>query len=185
MKSTIISIIFLLKVTFTIGQTTDDFQIVVADSTWTREIITFPIEWAPKVTLKGFQELRFAPKRSNPKSDEFWTLVMSWKIQSDSLLSLDSIKVNLKSYFDGLMKPNHWAETFPEPKISQVSNNQLTMTFFDGFYTGKIIFINILVYRLWCKKTKRSIVVLKLSPKAFTHHIWQRLETIQIKTKYM
>ncbi len=91
-------------------------DLLKAPETWGKEIIVFPIDWAPKMTVKGYEELRFAPEWSKAKHNNFWTLVMAWKVNTTAEISLDELHVNLESYYDGLMTPNHWSQEFPEPK---------------------------------------------------------------------
>lgn len=165
-------------------------SIVVADSTWGKEIIPFPIEWAPDLTIEGFEELRFAPQWDNTTHQEFWSLVMSWNVKADTALTLEQLRFNLEGYFDGLMKPNHWAETFEEPKakffdlIAKDSSFVFKgeMSFFDGFHTGKPMTIHILGEQLICEKTGRSIVIFKFSPRKHEDPIWEILNSIEAKT---
>ena len=85
---------------------------------WSKEIIEFPIEWVPELNVKGYEELLFSPKWKDKKSDEFWSLVMSWNIKSKSRLPKKKITYYFKSYFYGLMNPNHWEKEFPKPKVT-------------------------------------------------------------------
>ena len=151
---------------------------------WNREIIKFPIDWAPKLKLTGFEELLFAPNWKDSKSDDFWSLLIGWKVNTSSSLSLKVIENNLHGYFDGLMKPNHWAKEFPAPIIHLRKNKDGfygTMVFFDGFHTGKLMMVNILGEQKFHKKYNKSIITFRLSPKKFKHKIWQSLTDIKIK----
>lgn len=172
-----------------VAQNTDDLTIVKADSIWGKEIIEFPIEWAPKLALEGFEELRFAPNWSNKEHDNFWSLVMSWNIKADTQLSLNELELNFEYYFDGLMKPNHWAKEFPEPDAeffaSEETENGMIfkgkMTFFDGFYTGKLITVYILGQQIHCETVAKSIIIFKISSKEYTEPIWDKLKIINVK----
>ncbi|NRD20029.1 hypothetical protein HNV08_08210 [Winogradskyella eckloniae] len=165
-------------------------SIVKADSTWRTEIIPFPVDWLPKLTIKGFEELRFAPNWKNPEHQEFWTLAMAWQVETTEELSLKEIHFNLNHYFTALMHPNHWAQEFPDPKLIlediEHSNNSVQfigqMTFFDGFHTGKVITVNILGNQILCKTTNTSMILFKLSPKHFDTPIWDTLNKIRIDT---
>ncbi|WP_456438278.1 serine hydrolase [Psychroserpens sp.] len=160
-----------------------------ADDTWGKEIITFPIEWAPKMTVKGYEDLRFAPEWSKAKHKEFWSLVMAWKVVTTTEISLDELQVNLESYYDGLMTPNHWSEEFPKPKLKLFAltknetgtNFKGKITIFDGFHTGKVITLNILGEQQLCEKTGNSIIIFKFSPKAYSEPIWKQLNKINLK----
>lgn len=172
------------------AQIKEEVGIVHVDSTWGKEIIKFPIEWAPKLALKGFEELRFAPNWKNKEHEDFWTLVMSWNVKTNNKLSLKELQLNLEYYFDGLMKPNHWAEIFPEPKVEFYALNQSEnetafegqLVFFDGFYTGELLTTYIIGSQLFYEKTKKSIIMFKISSQPFHNPIWNRLNAITLKS---
>ena len=150
---------------------------------WNREIIQFPIEWAPKFNLIGFEELLFTPNWNKPKNKEYWSLIIGWKINTEQLISLAEIESNFRGYFDGLMKPNHWSKEFPEPKVSFHRDKKDfigTMTFFDGFHTGKVITVNIRGNQKFDKPKKKSIIKFRISPQQFDQPIWNTLNKIKI-----
>lgn len=175
-----------------IGQESKELSILSGIDNWRKEIIQFPIDWAPNLLLEGFEELRFAPQWSNPGDDQFWTLVMSWKVNADSPLTLKQIEYNLESYFDGVMKPNHWASTFPRPNVlleSDSANNNVNsstgkMKFFDGFHTGKLTTLYIQGEQHFCSKHLKTIIIFRLSPKDFNHIVWGDLKKIKQKPGY-
>jgi hypothetical protein len=173
-----------LTTTVVFGQDVQHKAIVVADTSWGKEVITFPISWAPKVQLSGYEELRFAPEWKNPESNDFWSLVMSWKVDANQPLTTETIVANLAGYFDGLMKPNHWAQEFPSPQviIKDVTNEKLflSMKFFDGFYTGKVVTVAIIATQTHCKEIQKSIINLKISPNDFDTTIWNTLNEIKL-----
>ncbi len=166
-----------------------DVNLLQADFTWGKEIITFPIEWAPKMTVKGFEELRFAPKWSDAKHEDFWSLVMAWKVSATSEITIDELQTNLEAYYDGLMTPNHWSQEFPKPKLelfelikSKTSTEfKGQLTIFDGFHTGQMVTLNILGRQQLCEVTGKSIIVFKFSPKAYNDSIWKELNKIKLK----
>eukprot|EP01093_Parvamoeba_rugata_P015277 TRINITY_DN5298_c0_g2_i2.p1 TRINITY_DN5298_c0_g2~~TRINITY_DN5298_c0_g2_i2.p1 ORF type:complete len:201 (+),score=34.02 TRINITY_DN5298_c0_g2_i2:496-1098(+) len=183
-------IVFLLGISSTaIAQNTDELSIVRVDSTWGKEIIEFPIDWASKLTIEGYEELRFAPNWADKTSEEFWTLVMSWNVKTETELPLYELQFNFTHYFDGLMKPNHWANEFPEPKVEffepETTENGFIfkgkMFFFDGFHTGKLTPVYILGQQEHCDTTRKSIIIFKISSKAYTERVWEKLNSINIK----
>lgn len=164
---------------------------ILSENDWRKEIIKFPIEWAPNVKLEGFEELRFSPFWSNPESDQFWSLVMAWEVDSSVELTVEEVEDNFEAYFDGLMKPNHWATTFPRPAVIFISNPEKDdthsligkMKFFDGFHTGKVITQNIKVEQHFQVALNKTILIFRISPKNFDHKIWNELSNIDRKTK--
>ena len=170
-----------------ICQSTIQPSILQAEETWGKEIIKFPVEWVPEMTLTGFEELRFAPGWSDPESDRFWTLVMAWSVESAGPLSFEQIERNLRGYFTGLMIPNHWATDFPDPVLKlrssetekESKNLHGTMTLFDGFHTGKLITVQIRWEQHYCEEAKRAMVIFRFSPKTFDHPVWKELDAIK------
>lgn len=167
-----------------IGNDTPD--ILQSKDGWGKEIIVFPIDWAPKMNVKGYEDLRFAPAWSKPDHEQFWSLIMGWKINTTKELSLKTLHSNLEGYFDGLMIPNHWAQDFPKPtlefftytKTEQGTKFKGKMTIFDGFHTGKTITLNILGAQKLCETTGKSVITFRFSPKEFSHQVWKELNGI-------
>ncbi len=188
--SKFLSVVLLLSLSLVVvAQEKTQTSIVKADSTWSTEIIPFPIDWLPKLTLKGFEELRFAPNWSQPEHDEFWTLAMAWQVETTTEISIQDLEFNLHHYFDALMHPNHWAKEFPAPKLvlkalemrdSDTAIIKGKLTFFDGFHTGKVMIVNILGNQTLCETTGRSVILFRISPKDYDEPIWNTLNAITI-----
>ncbi len=168
------------------SQESDELSILSTDRNWVKEIIQFPIDWAPDLKLTGFEELRFAPKWSDSLEGGFWSLVMAWEVEATKALTSEEIELNFRAYFDGLMIPNHWATTFPKPMVLFVpvstdgKKNTLVgkMKFFDGFHTGKLTTVNIKVETHFCKVKNRAVTVFRISPQKLDHEIWSKLFSI-------
>lgn len=126
---------------------------------------------------------------SDSESADFWSLVMGWRITSDHKLGVQEIEDNLRYYFTGLMKPNHWAAQFPDPVIALKEDDQDTfegsMDVFDGFHTGKQITLNLRATQTYDLKSKRFFILIRMSPKPIDHEIWQRLNTIKVAPKML
>lgn len=189
LNSKFLSVVILLSLSFTVmAQDQTQASIVKADSTWRTEIIPFPIDWLPKLTLKGFEELRFAPNWSNLEHDQFWTLAMAWQVDATAEIPLEDLQFNLHHYFDALMHPNHWAKDFPAPTLilNGLEHTESGMkfkgqlTFFDGFHTGKVMTVNILGNQSLCETTGRSVILFRISPKDYDEPIWDTLHAIII-----
>lgn len=182
-------VLFLLGLSITvIAQNKTQTSIVKADSTWRTEIIPFPIDWLPKLTIKGFEELRFAPNWDKVENDQFWTLAMAWQVETKKEIPLEDLQFNLHHYFDDLMHPNHWAQEFPDPTLVLIDlettengmNFKGKLTFFDGFHTGKVISINILGCQKLCEASGKTVILFRMSPKDYKATIWDELNLITI-----
>lgn len=184
MKKTILILILTFPFFLSLSQEKEELSIFKNSKNWKREIIKFPIDWAPKLNISGFEELLFTPKWSDSKNDDFWSLIIGWKIDATSSLTIKDIEYNLKGYFDGLMKPNHWATKFPEPEVHlKRGKNGFSgkMTFFDGFHTGKTTTVNIQGSQQLFKNLKKSIISFRLPPKDYQHKIWKELKKIKLQ----
>jgi len=185
MKKVFILIITLFQFTSALSQSKTAHLIFKNDHNWKQEVIEFPIDWAPKVQLQGFEEILFTPEWSNAGSQEFWSLLIGWKVDANPELTLEEIRDNFFGYFDGLMKPNHWATEFPEPKVHFTKKDSQHfeghMTFFDGFYTGKVITVNIQGSQQFRYDDKKSIITFCISPQEKNHPIWNQLKKIPLK----
>ncbi|WP_299715507.1 hypothetical protein [uncultured Tenacibaculum sp.] len=184
MKKVFLTSLLLFQITSVFPQDKNELQIFENKNNWKKEVIKFPIEWAPKFKLTGFEELLFSPNWNKPKNHQFWSLVIGWKIDSKNPISLEEITTNFKGYFDGLMKPNHWAKDFPDPQVSLKNSKKGfigSMTFFDGFHTGKIINVNIKGNQFFDPYLKQSIITFRISPKEYGNPIWDYLNEIKVK----
>lgn len=186
MKKTFLISFLFLQMLLVFSQKKEELIIFENSKNWQKEIINFPIDLAPKLKLTGFEELLFTPNWSDPKSNQFWSLIIGWKVNTPNPLFLKDIESNFKAYFDGLMKPNHWATDFPEPKVifhKKTKGFIGTMTLFDGFHTGKVITINIKGEQHFDKSLKKTFITFRLSPKNYKNPIWNSLNDIKLQNK--
>ncbi|MAL59054.1 MAG: hypothetical protein CMC14_03310 [Flavobacteriaceae bacterium] len=189
------NIITLIAFSFSLLSISQETELVIvkANSTWGKEIIPFPIEWAPKFTFEGFEELRFAPEWDKKESEQFWTLVMAWEVNTDVPLTEKSIAFNFEHYFDALMNPNHWATTFPAPSLLlvDITNKDYLLKdkptkykgklkVFDGFHSGEMISLNLLAEVLFCPNKQKSIILFRISPQNTSAPIWNELNAIEV-----
>ncbi len=188
MRNIIVLLLLLISNSVSLfGQNTPP-TLVNIDKSWGREIIAFPIDWAPKVALSGYEELRFAPGWDQEAHPNFWSIVIIWNVAQQKLLTVSEIATNMEDYFDGLMKPNHWAIEFPEPSIQLETTSEGktemtfmgTLCFFDGFHTGKVITVQLQGSQQFCTDTNRSLVLFKITPQEFEHDIWTTLNAIKL-----
>jgi len=185
MKS-ILCLVFTCYLATAFSQNTTEASILIAEDNWGKEIINFPIDWAPNLNLEGFEELRFSPFWSDPKSDQFWSLVMAWNVDTTHALTTEELESNFEAYFDGLMKPNHWATTFPRPTVVFIPSSEKDSThsiigkmkLFDGFHTGESITLNITIEQHFCELSQKSIILFRISPKNFEHAVWKELNAV-------
>src|SRR5689334_3811165 len=73
---------------------------------WTIERFLIPISFAPQISYKGVEDIRFAPGWANAKSDEYWTYAFLWYLEDAVKITAPIIEENLKAYYTGLFKVN-------------------------------------------------------------------------------
>jgi hypothetical protein len=71
-------------------------------SEWKGERIELPPSFAPAMTLKGSEEIRFAPGMFNPHSDSFFTYAFVFSVPRSQELTPEVIKQEMLTYYRGL-----------------------------------------------------------------------------------
>src|SRR5689334_4549959 len=54
---------------------------------WRAEVIPFPLEFAPALAHRGFEELRFPPGFFDPSAGDYWSYTFVWR--SEDAAELD------------------------------------------------------------------------------------------------
>jgi len=155
--------------------------LLVTDSIWTKEIFTFPIRFAKEINYKGFEEAQFPKGWSSKENPNFWSYVFVWNIEGDKINSIKELETDLKTYFDGLMGLPNTIVQFTKNEPSTNKTNYIgKVSFFDNLRTKEDIILNVKVEKHYCKKTNKSLIVFRFSPKEFKHNTWNLLEEITL-----
>ena len=70
---------------------------------WRSEVIPFPLEFAPALAHRGYEELRFPPGFFDPASNEYWSYVFVWRTDDNAQLDALALGAELTTYFRGLI----------------------------------------------------------------------------------
>ena len=70
---------------------------------WKKEMIPFPLEFAPGIKHAGTEELRFAPGMFKPDQPGYWSYGFVWWVEDREFQSPDSLADELRDYFRGLL----------------------------------------------------------------------------------
>jgi hypothetical protein len=73
---------------------------------WSIERFLIPISFAPQISYKGVEDIRFAPGWANEKSEEYWSYAFLWYLDGRPEINSAIIADNLKNYYTGLSKIN-------------------------------------------------------------------------------
>ncbi len=157
---------------------------------WGTETIKFPITFAPKIALKGTEELRFTPGWSDSKSEEYWAYVFMWFVDGKPSLDSDTLTSYLTQYFNGLYISNLKDKTTTPPsnftkaevkKVGTLPDDQET---YEGtistldFLTGQPINFFARVHIRNFDKIKHTAVLFEISPQAYGQASWGSLDAI-------
>lgn len=189
-KIIIISILLSFSV-YSFGQQKEEINLLLADSTWGKEIIQIPFWFAPQINYNGHEDIRFAKGWADIHSSGFWTYVFAWDINLKTKPTTKFFEDNLKLYFDGLMKVvnEDTLLTIPKTKASFIEKEQKkemttftgTLEIYDAFTTKKMITLHVTIECYYCKKTKTFIPLFRFSPKDFKHKAWEMLNQVTLR----
>lgn len=148
------------------------------------EVIPFPIEFAPEITLNGVEELVFLKGMYKPEEEDFFSYAFSWthKIKNNESFSRDQLQKLVTAYYKGLYKAVSGGKEH-EPTI--------TLEQQKGKYTGRIKWIEPFVTKqpqvlnfnareTRCKRSNEIRWYFLVSPQPKTHSVWKQLESIEV-----
>ena len=154
-------------------------DLLVSDSSWTKEVFQFPLSFAPDIPLEGIEEARFPKGWSDTSSVAHWSYVFAWQIQLQTALTTRELEAYLQQYFNGLMG---WQNTQVSLTETAATGNTVEFTgkieTFDAFFTHKPMTLNVMITSQYCGPVKKSTVFFRFSPKGFEHDIWGRLNGV-------
>jgi hypothetical protein len=158
---------------------------------WGIERFLVPPAFAPSLTYKGVEDIRFSPGWAKQDSEEYWSYAFLWYLTRRPALTAASIEKELKAYYTGLIQVNTDSATLAaEPPLSvkakfrQAESATGDEVLFTGsvtlidYMTRKPITLNCLVRSIACMETDKEIMFFELSPQPFKHKIWQSLDQI-------
>lgn len=187
-KTTFFIIILFTQSFLLNAQETASQYVLETDSSWFKEIFTFPISFAQEIKYVGIEDARFPPGWSKAASPEFWSYIFAWHIDRSTELTGSELESNLQLYFDGLLGLNNEREqqkttvTFAKNNIANVNSSFIgKVKTLDTRYTKKPMTLNVLVEEHLCEKHKKSIILFRFSPKEFGHNVWQLLGDVKLR----
>jgi hypothetical protein len=155
---------------------------------WGVERFLVPPSFAPTITYKGVEDIRFAPGWAKTGSDEYWSYAFLWYLEGKPVVTATTLEKDLKAYYTGLIEVNSdRARLAAEPPISVTTKFKLTpgtqpsftgtITMLD-YMTRKPITLHGRVRIVPCNEPGKEIVFFELSPQPFTHTVWKSLDQL-------
>ncbi len=104
-------------------------------------------------------------------------------------MTTQELEIDLVKYFNSLNKVDVNDKTDKRKATSIVTEikTENSTTFFEGkvdtfdrFATNKRFTLNVKIESNFCKKTKKTVILFKFSPKEFIHKVWKTLNEIEL-----
>jgi hypothetical protein len=133
---------------------------------WRSEVIPFPLDFAPTLAHRGFEEIRFAPGMFDPAAPGYWSYAFVWRTDDDAQLDEAALGSELTAYFRGLIAAvddKHRIAARDEIVARAVRDGdrfKLTAHIFDAFKTAQPIDLVGWAERRVCKSGALWIFVL-------------------------
>src|SRR3954454_16520002 len=83
---------------------------------WNVERFSLPADFAPAMTYKGVEDLRFTPGWGDSTSQEYWSYAYLWWMEGTSPIDAVTLQDNLKALYSGLVNRNIVSRKIPESK---------------------------------------------------------------------
>lgn len=163
---------------------------------WRSERLAFPLEFAPSLPYKGFEELRFAPGMFDPKSDTYFTYVFFWWVEGNIEPTREQLEKELVVYFRGLSDTVGPARTLPiatnpvsarvhqvmafgRPQTDTSPRYRAVVQTPDPFNGGAMVTLNIEISSQYCDAAKHTCVFFCVSPQPYERDEWDTLWAIR------
>ena len=155
---------------------------------WRFEKMPTPPMFAPDIKLTGFEEARFAPGMFDNSSPNYFTYVLIISADGAPEIDAPALKDFLEKYYRGLsvgLGKRKGLSPDPAQMVAEVSpaasgkgRLNATVTFFDSFTDGRKITLNVEARVAPRPGSKKTGLVLLISPQPKSHAVWQRLHEI-------
>jgi hypothetical protein len=157
---------------------------------WTIARSLCPPPWAPGVSLKGLEEIRFAPGWGNAKADDYWSLLYLFWLDAGQPINATVLQTNLKTYYDGLIAGNIGKPDMENNSVTTTVAIKQTKTALNdsATYIGTVhmldymargpFTLNYLIHVKYGKSDRHQAVIIELSPQAYGKGIWLQLNAI-------
>lgn len=157
---------------------------------WEIERFMIPISFAPSIPYTGIEDIRFAPGWSRKDSEEYWSYIFLWYLHGKIDLDVKTVENNLSAYYTGLLRANYDSTkntvkiTSATVTVKKVIGDKKSESSFEAtvntldYMTWKPFQLNIVIHTLYCKEENRTLVFHEVSPKPYSHSVWNSLYSL-------
>ncbi len=147
---------------------------------WRGETIALPPEFARDMTLRGLEEVRFAPRFFDPDAETYFSYSFAWVVGGEGRLDAPAVAEQLRRYFAGLMaavgaKGRRDGAAASAARLHDDGPGRFagTLGTVDAFGDGRPLKLQIEVEASEC--AGRRVLLFTLSPREPADPVWARL----------
>ncbi|HEY4209392.1 MAG TPA: hypothetical protein VGM31_21350 [Puia sp.] len=158
---------------------------------WSTEHFSLPPEFAPQITYKGTEDLRFAHGWADGASEEHWAYAFLWWLDGRPQFTTERLQACLKDYYNGLVQRNIARRKIPKEKLVPIKASFRIITTQPGdkttfsgtvamldYLTQTPMTLNVLVHWKYLRSPDHTALFFEVSPRPFDHHIWLQLNEL-------
>jgi hypothetical protein len=165
---------------------------------WAKETFPLPPAFAPDVTWKGVEELRFAPDWMKVDADTFFSYAMLFWLSDDPKVDAETLERELLAYYRGLVKAVSGArkqkvdvaaftltvkraadKPVQRPGGEPVEAYVGELKWTEPFVTGKPQTLRLEIHTWPIEKQKHRCLFICASPRPETAAVWKTLREIR------
>jgi hypothetical protein len=165
-------------------------------SNWGIERFLIPMPFAPSIHYKGVEDIRFTPGWAKKETSDYWSYVFLWYLDSAISMDAKTVEQNLSTYYTGLLHANLDTTKIKNVKITQakvavkqIGKEKGADKSFEAkvntldFLTWQPLQLNFRIHMRFCKEDNKTFVFHKVSPKPFTHEVWNNLHALWLSLR--
>ena len=162
---------------------------------WDVERFLMPISFAPSISYKGIEDIRFTPGWAKKTTDEYWSYAFLWYLDGTPAFDANTIEKNLKAYYTGLIKVNTDSskiadKLFPvTSSIKSRSTEKGDLKTFEGsvtmldYMSQQPITLNFVIHIASCAGKDKTFVFHEISARPYSDEVWIRLHQLWVNFK--
>jgi hypothetical protein len=188
----VLSILFAASILTHLDDSTVSGKLAIPKG-WRTEDTNYPPPWAKDLPWKGELQIRFPPGWFQADSPEFWSYPVLYRLEGDVLSRRDELENALRGYDGGLYGGQFAASKIgikiePDTKGEKLGHAVLRRSIiidgYDPFATRKALKTNLEVWRWYCQESKRTIVLILRSPRAFKEDDKVWVELLKVRDQF-
>jgi hypothetical protein len=155
---------------------------------WRTETLSLPTGFAKDMTLKGFEEVRFAPGMFRPAADDFFTYCFVFCLPNQTPPDQKTLTAELLKYYRGLavavtrgkgvdVKPASFTLKITPVKDSK-TKSRAVMTWVEPFATVKPQTLNLEIESVVDSSINGCLLKIAVSPKLHKSDVWKQMRSL-------